>query len=219
MYAVVRTGGKQYRVAVGDEVLVEKLAGEPGDRVVLSDVVFLRDENGIVVGGDLGKAVVEAEIVGHEKGDKVVVFKFKRRKNYRVKTGHRQLYTRVRIVGIGTGGKATKATKATKAEKSAESAEAGAPAPAEAAEAQKKAPARTRKSTAAGPKAAEPAEASKEASKSTAKAGSKTASKGTSKGASEAQASSAKEAPAKASAKRSRAAAGEGDEAKPDTAE
>jgi len=219
MYAVVRTGGKQYRVAVGDEVLVEKLAGEPGDRVVLSDVVFLRDENGIVVGSDLGKAVVEAEIVGHEKGDKVIVFKFKRRKNYRVKTGHRQLYTRVRIVGIGTGEKATKAAKATKAGKPAESAEAGASAPAEASEVPKKAPARTRKSTTAEPKAAEQAEASREASKEASKGAAKAGSKAASKDAIEAPASAAKETPEKAPAKRGRAAAREGEEAKSDTAE
>jgi large subunit ribosomal protein L21 len=123
MFAVVRTGGKQYRVSAGDKIAVEKIAGEAGDTVSLSDVLFASD------GGEV-KAVaglaVSAEIVGQAKTDKIVVFKKKRRHNYRRKAGHRQQVTLLKITAIG-GEKAKAApVKAAKAEKPAAAASADA---------------------------------------------------------------------------------------------
>ena len=98
MFAVVRTGGKQYRVAPGDKIVVEKLDGNAGDRVTLGDVLLAGD------GGSLKSTsglTVSAEIVAQAKGDKVTVFKKRRRHNYRRKKGHRQQHTILRIVAIG----------------------------------------------------------------------------------------------------------------------
>src|SRR5215218_3120588 len=98
MFAIVRTGGKQYRVAAGDKIDVEKLAGEAGDSVTLSDVLLAGD------GGELKSTAgltVAAEIIAQAKADKVTVFKKKRRHNYRRKKGHRQQHTILRIVAIG----------------------------------------------------------------------------------------------------------------------
>lgn len=100
MYAVIRTGGKQYRVSEGQKLRVEKLSGTAGDKVTFQEVLF--------VGGDSPKigqplvkgASVAAEITGQDRGKKIVVFKFKRRKNYRRKNGHRQPYTELKITGI-----------------------------------------------------------------------------------------------------------------------
>ena len=112
MFAVVRTGGKQYRVAPGDKIVVEKLAGEAGDRVDIIDVLLAGE------GSDL-KSVdglkVAAEIIAQAKGDKVTVFKKRRRHNYRRKQGHRQQHTILRIVSIGDH-KAEKKPAAAKAE-------------------------------------------------------------------------------------------------------
>ena len=98
MFAVVRTGGKQYRVAPGDKIVVEKLDGNAGDKVTLGDVLLAGD------GGDLKSTdglTVAAEIVAQAKADKVTVFKKRRRHNYRRKKGHRQQHTILRIVAIG----------------------------------------------------------------------------------------------------------------------
>ncbi|WP_167956166.1 50S ribosomal protein L21 [Sphingomonas jejuensis] len=98
MFAVVRTGGKQYRVAAGDKIVVEKIAGEAGDRVSLGDVLIAGD------GGDLkdvGGLTVGAEIIAQAKGEKVIVFKKRRRHNYRRKNGHRQQHTILRILNVG----------------------------------------------------------------------------------------------------------------------
>ena len=98
MFAVVRTGGKQYRVAPGDKIVVEKLDGSAGDRVTLSDVLLAGD------GGSLKSTdglTVAAEIVAQAKADKVTVFKKRRRHNYRRKKGHRQQHTILKIVAIG----------------------------------------------------------------------------------------------------------------------
>jgi large subunit ribosomal protein L21 len=98
MFAVVRTGGKQYRVAPGDKIVVEKLDGSAGDKVTLGDVLLAGD------GGSLQSTdglTVAAEIVAQAKGDKVTVFKKRRRHNYRRKKGHRQQHTILRIVAIG----------------------------------------------------------------------------------------------------------------------
>jgi large subunit ribosomal protein L21 len=100
MYAVIKTGGKQYRVAEGEKIRVEKLPGNVGDKVTLTDVLLLAGD-APKIGNPLVKgANVEATIVAHGKGEKVIVFKFRRRKNYRRKTGHRQPYTALEITGI-----------------------------------------------------------------------------------------------------------------------
>jgi large subunit ribosomal protein L21 len=98
MFAVVRTGGKQYRVHPGDKIVVEKLDGNAGDKVTLGDVLLAGD------GGSLKSTsglTVAAEIVAQAKADKVTVFKKRRRHNYRRKKGHRQQHTILRIVAIG----------------------------------------------------------------------------------------------------------------------
>ncbi|SEQ90485.1 ribosomal protein L21 [Sphingobium sp. YR768] len=97
MFAIVRTGGKQYRVAAGDKIVVEKLAGEAGDKVELGDVL-LAGEGGELK--DASKLTVAAEIIAQAKGEKVIVFKKRRRHNYRRKNGHRQNHTILKIVSI-----------------------------------------------------------------------------------------------------------------------
>jgi large subunit ribosomal protein L21 len=127
MFAVVRTGGKQYRVAAGDKIVVEKLAGEAGDTVELGDVLLAGEGSELKSTDGL---TVSAEIIAQAKGEKVVVFKKRRRHNYRRKKGHRQQHTILRIVGIGDA-KAEKPKKAAKADKPvAEAAPAAATAPA-----------------------------------------------------------------------------------------
>ena len=98
MFAVVRTGGKQYRVAAGDKIAVEKLAGEAGDTVTLGDVLLAGDGEGLK---DAGKVAVSAEIIAQAKSEKVLVFKKRRRHNYRRKNGHRQQLTLLRILAVG----------------------------------------------------------------------------------------------------------------------
>jgi large subunit ribosomal protein L21 len=105
MFAVVRTGGKQYRVAAGDKIAVEKLAGETGDTVELADVLLAGDGGKL---SDAGKVTVSAVIIAQAKGEKVTVFKKRRRHNYRRKAGHRQQLTLLRIVDVGEGKPAAK---------------------------------------------------------------------------------------------------------------
>jgi large subunit ribosomal protein L21 len=98
MFAIVRTGGKQYRVAAGDKIAVEKLAGEAGETITLGDVLMAGE------GGDMADAAtvtVSAEIIAQAKSEKVIVFKKRRRHNYRRKNGHRQQLTLLRIVSVG----------------------------------------------------------------------------------------------------------------------
>jgi large subunit ribosomal protein L21 len=160
----VRTGGKQYRVAPGDKIVVEKLDGNAGDTITLGDILLAGD------GSDLKKTdglKVSAEIIAQAKGEKVTVFKKRRRHNYRRKKGHRQQHTILRIVAIGDH----KAEK--KAAPKPEKASAPAPSPAKS----EAAP------TAAAPKAekpkaekkAAPAKAAKPAEKPAAKASTKNA--------------------------------------------
>ena len=105
-YAVIRSGGKQYRVSPGDTVRLEKLAGEPGSTFAFEEVLLASADGGIQVGKPLvtGMRVV-GEILRHERAKKILVFKKKRRKNYRRKQGHRQHLTVVRVTGFerGTG--------------------------------------------------------------------------------------------------------------------
>ena len=101
MYAIIRTGGKQYNVSVGDEVLVEKLNAEVVEEVSF-EVLMLADDSGIKIGKPVVEGVsAKAEVVEHGKGKKVIVFKYKPKKNYRKKQGHRQPYTMVKIKAIG----------------------------------------------------------------------------------------------------------------------
>lgn len=102
MQAVIKTGGKQYSVNTGDIIEVEKLTGNPGDEIEFNEVLMVSDDKGEVTVGTpvLDKAVVKARILGEKKGKKIIVFKFKRRKDYRKKAGHRQVYTSVEITDI-----------------------------------------------------------------------------------------------------------------------
>ena len=93
MYAIIETGGKQYRVAPGDVIRVEKLAGETGAEVELPVKVAFKDGGEMVAGG----GTVKATIVGDGRGDKIVVFKFKRKKQYKKTIGHRQSFTDVKV--------------------------------------------------------------------------------------------------------------------------
>jgi large subunit ribosomal protein L21 len=123
MFAVVRTGGKQYRVAPGDKIVVEKLDGNAGDKITLGEVLLagegsnLRSTDGLTVA---------AEIVAQAKGDKVTVFKKRRRHNYRRKKGHRQQHTILKIVAIGDHKETKKASP--KAEAAPAAAKSAAPA-------------------------------------------------------------------------------------------
>ncbi|MCC6713925.1 MAG: 50S ribosomal protein L21 [Gammaproteobacteria bacterium] len=101
MYAVIRTGGKQYKVAQGDTLDVEKLPAEQGANVELSDVLMLVDGDKVTVGTPtVAGAKVSAKIVEHGRGEKIRIIKFRRRKHYRKQAGHRQDYTRLEITGI-----------------------------------------------------------------------------------------------------------------------
>ena len=117
MFAVVRTGGKQYRVAAGDKIVVEKLDGEAGASITLGDVLLAGE------GSELKSVeglTVSAEIIAQAKADKVIIFKKKRRHNYRRKNGHRQQHTILKITAIGAPEKKAKAKKADSAPVSAE---------------------------------------------------------------------------------------------------
>ena len=140
MYAVIRTGGKQYRVASGDQLRIEKLDVAVGETVTFEEILLVGDESSTQIGmPTVDGATVTAEVVAQERGEKLTVYKYKRRKGYRRKTGHRQSLTRVHItdivVGKPAGGGRKKATaakddaaakagKAEKAEKKAAAAKA-----------------------------------------------------------------------------------------------
>ena len=113
MFAIVRTGGKQYRVAAGDKIAVEKLSGEAGDKISLGDVLLAGDGDTVQ---DVNGLTVSAEIIAQERGEKVIVFKKRRRHNYRRKQGHRQSLTLLRILAVGKEEKKAAAPKAEKAE-------------------------------------------------------------------------------------------------------
>ena len=105
MFAVIRTGGKQYKVAKDDVIAVEKLAGEPGATIELGEVLMVGDGTEFSTGTPLlAGASVSAELVEQRRADKIIVFKKKRRHNYRRKNGHRQLQTVLRITEIRAGG-------------------------------------------------------------------------------------------------------------------
>ena len=145
MFAVVRTGGKQYRVAEGDKIAVEKLAGEAGDTIVLNDVLLAGEGADL---SDAAKVTVSAEVIAQAKSEKVTVFKKRRRHNYRRKNGHRQQMTLLRIVAVGEGKKASvKKAAAPKKDASEEKA-----APVKEAATEKKAPAKKAPAKKSAPK-------------------------------------------------------------------
>ncbi|MFN7030156.1 MAG: 50S ribosomal protein L21 [Sphingopyxis sp.] len=156
MFAIVRTGGKQYRVAAGDKIAVEKIDGEAGDTVSLGDVLLAGD------GGEVKSAdglVVSAEIIAQTRGEKVIVFKKRRRHNYRRRNGHRQSLTLLRILAVGEAKKAAPKKEAAPKAEAAPATEAKAAAPA------KEAPAKAAPAKEAAPKkaAAPKAEAAEKA--------------------------------------------------------
>ena len=99
MYAIIATGGKQYKVAEGDVIRVEKLGAEAGETVTFDNVIAISD-NGLKVGSDVANANVTASVIENGKGKKVIVYKYKRKTGYHKKNGHRQQYTAVKIEKI-----------------------------------------------------------------------------------------------------------------------
>ncbi len=103
MYAIIKTGGKQHKVSQGDEVSIEKISGSKGETVVFDEVLMVSGAEEVKVGAPLlTDARVEGEIVDHIKADKINVFKMKRRKGFKKKTGHRQKLTKIRITEISS---------------------------------------------------------------------------------------------------------------------
>ena len=99
MYAIIATGGKQYKVSEGDIITIEKLGVEAGEKVTFDQVLAVSD-NGIKVGADVANATVEASVVKEGRGKKVIVYKYKRKTGYHKKNGHRQSFTQVKIEKI-----------------------------------------------------------------------------------------------------------------------
>ena len=130
MYAIFDNGNKQYKVSVGDTVKVEKLAAKEGETVTFPVVMTADDNGAIACGSEVEKVVVTAEVIGHGKDKKIIVFKYKAKKNERKKQGHRQPYTTVKVTAIGAGeAKKAPAKKAAPAAAKAATAEKPATAP------------------------------------------------------------------------------------------
>lgn len=120
MFAIVRTGGKQYRVEEGLTLRVEKLPYAVGDSIELDEVLLVSDKDGVIVPAqDTRKAAVKATVTGQGKGPKVIVFKYRPKKGYHRKQGHRQLFTELRIDGIALEGAAGKKKGAAKSKEEA----------------------------------------------------------------------------------------------------
>jgi large subunit ribosomal protein L21 len=118
MYAVIKTGGKQYKVAAGDYLRVEKLDGDVGSKVVIDKILMVADGDNVTIGSPLvAGAKVNATVLSHGKGDKVMIFKFHRRKHYRKTQGHRQSYTEIQIDDINGKGAAKAEAKPAAAKK------------------------------------------------------------------------------------------------------
>ena len=173
MYALVRTGGKQYRVAKDDTILVERIAADEGAEVILDDVVMLGDGDKVTIGTPrVEGAAVSATVVSQTRGPKIIIFRRKRRKNHRRTQGHRQDLTLLKINAIAEDGKSLK-PKAAPAKKAAAKEEAAPKAAAKKAAAKKAAPKTEAKAapkkTAAKKTAAKKAPAKKAAAKKAAK--------------------------------------------------
>ena len=153
MYAVLSSGGKQYRVEAGSELIIERIAGEPGASVTFDRVLLIGDGDDVTVGTPtVSGASVSGTLLGEQLGPKLVIFKFKQKVKYRRRTGHRQHLVRVRIDEINASGKrSTRAEAAPKAE--AAPREEAAPKAAAPSKTEAKPATRTRAKTAAKPKA------------------------------------------------------------------
>lgn len=127
MYAIVKTGGKQYRVERGQTLLVERLAAEQGANVALEPILY-RSEDTVFDADGLKKVKVTAKIVGHERGEKLRVFKFKPKRGYKRRTGHRQELTRIEVTDISMGSAAKSAAAKSTAKTDSEKAPAAPPA-------------------------------------------------------------------------------------------
>jgi len=104
MYAIFRTGGKQFRAEAGTTLRIPSLSAEPGETITFGEVLFLGEDQDVRIGAPLvDGAAVTATVVAHGKGEKIIIFKHKRRKNYRRKLGHRQKFTEVRVSEINAG--------------------------------------------------------------------------------------------------------------------
>jgi large subunit ribosomal protein L21 len=124
MYAVVSTGGKQYRVEAGNELIVERVAGDAGSTITFDRVLLVGDGEAVTVGTPTVEgATVSGTVIGEALGPKLIVFKFKQKATYRRKNGHRQHLTRVRIDEISAGGKKSKPAEKAEPETKAEKAE------------------------------------------------------------------------------------------------
>jgi large subunit ribosomal protein L21 len=110
MYAIVKTGGKQYRVEEGQSLLVERLPADDGGEVSLQPLLFV-DGSNVVDGDDLSKVSVQAKVLGHERGPKLRVVKFKPKRGYKRRTGHRQALTRIEVTAIKLGSRSSRASK------------------------------------------------------------------------------------------------------------
>jgi large subunit ribosomal protein L21 len=110
-YAVIKTGGKQYRVEEGTTFLVERLREDEGAKVSLEPLLYADADKSLFGADDLGKVKVEATVVGHERGPKLRVFKFKPKRGYKRRTGHRQELTRLQVTKIGVSGGRSRAAK------------------------------------------------------------------------------------------------------------
>lgn len=128
MYAVIETGGKQYKVAEGDTITIEKINAEAGEKVVFDKVLIMGEGADIQIGKPYVDSSVYGEVIENGKGEKVVVFKYKSKKDYRKKQGHRQPYTMVEITGIGTDKPRVKKAEPAPEEKAEPAAETAAPA-------------------------------------------------------------------------------------------
>ena len=171
MFAVIKTGGKQYKVAPNDVLRIEKIAGEPGDTVELGSVLMVGGEDGLTIGAPLVEgAAVAAEVLEQARADKIIVFKKKRRKNHRRRNGHRQHETVLRVTEILTGGKKPSQAKPAPAQPAPERAEAvPKKTPAESAPAKKAAPKKAPAKKAAAKKAPAKTAPAKKAAKTAAK--------------------------------------------------
>jgi large subunit ribosomal protein L21 len=103
MYAIVKVGGKQYRVEKGDSIVVDRMRADEGEKVALEPLLFADGDNAVFEGGDLGKIKVQATVVGHERGKKIHGLKFKPKRGYKRRYGHRADLTRLEIANISLG--------------------------------------------------------------------------------------------------------------------
>ncbi len=121
MYAVIKTGGKQYKVAAGEKLKIEKLAGDVGSKLVIDKVLMINDGANTTIGAPLiAGATVNATVLSHGRADKVMIFKFRRRKHYRKTQGHRQSFTEIQIGEILAAGASVAKPAKAKAAKAAE---------------------------------------------------------------------------------------------------